>query len=106
MRANLERSLRQEAVDRSDGALDGSWLGNDIEQLHPDFRSTIWLGAPRQILRRPFQLRLDGDARAARVEQGGSATESLGVLLDALATGAATLGAPALLRAQGRGGGV
>lgn len=70
------------------------FVGNDVEQLHPDFRTTLWLGAPRQVLRRPYQLRLSGDylylfrlARAAvrlgreRGDGGGAGTFSTATFL-------------------------
>lgn len=32
------------------------FVGNDITQAHPDFRTAVWLGAPRQLLRTPYRL--------------------------------------------------
>ncbi len=34
------------------------FVGNDIVQSHPDFKTVVWLGATRQVLRRPYSLGL------------------------------------------------
>lgn len=37
------------------------FVGNDISQSHPDFKTRVWLGSPRAMLRSPFLVRPSGD---------------------------------------------
>lgn len=38
------------------------FVGNDISQSHPDFRTRLLLGTPRSVLESPWQVRLDADS--------------------------------------------
>ncbi|MCP4660616.1 MAG: hypothetical protein GY856_34890 [bacterium] len=54
--------LRNDAVEmQADVVCVVFFVGNDIFQSHPDFRTRVWLGAPRALLRSPFLLRPSGD---------------------------------------------
>lgn len=44
-----------------DGAIVVFFVGNDISQADPHFKTRIFLGSPRAILRSPFELRLSSD---------------------------------------------
>ncbi len=37
------------------------FVGNDVEQSHPDFRTRVWFGAPRAQLRSPFLVKPSAD---------------------------------------------
>ena len=37
------------------------FVGNDIIQSHPDFRTIVWLGATREVLRRPWTIGLSAE---------------------------------------------
>ncbi|MGR9108783.1 MAG: alginate O-acetyltransferase AlgX-related protein [Gammaproteobacteria bacterium] len=58
--AGPENYLR--LINRESDVLDANlicvmfFIGNDIKQSHPDFKTRVWFGAPREILRSPYLL--------------------------------------------------
>jgi hypothetical protein len=59
---NYLKLMLHDAIDmNSNMAMVVFFLGNDVYQAHPDFRTKMWLGSPRETLRYPWSVGLNGE---------------------------------------------